>query len=66
MGNLDCSKQDDQNNTIENNDKIKASDLTKINRIGKGALSLVWKVLINPESGLKQPDASSQKNNSSF
>ena len=66
MGNLDCSKHDAQSNTNENNDKIKASDFTKINRIGKGALGFVWKVLIKPESGFKQPDTISQKNNSSF
>ena len=66
MGNLDCSKHEAQSNTNENNDKIKASDFTKINRIGKGALGFVWKVLIKPESGFKQPDTISQKNNSSF
>ena len=66
MGNLDCSKHDAQKNINENNNKIKVSDFTKINRIGRGSLGPIWKVIIKSESDLKQPNNISQKNNSNF
>ena len=66
MGNLDCSRHDAQKNINENNNKIKVSDFTKINRIGRGSLGPIWKVIIKSESDLKQPNNISQKNNSNF
>ena len=64
MGNSNCCRHDIQTNINENIDKIKASDFTKINRIGRGKLGAVWKVHFKSNFDLKESNVVLQSNKS--
>ena len=56
MGNCGCDRNDIKINENEDEEKIKASDFTKLYPIAKWSLGPVWKVTFNKKNKLKNSE----------